>query len=222
MPRDRRAASASGSARSPAASRWARSRKRPPCSGRRSTRARTRRPFPGAPRRGSARRCRSCPRPRTCGNRRSPEPGRPASRRRDLPAEEPAAAGSPPSSCLPVPSWSLPVPCVVSPGSVAVSPAAASSGSSFAKTSTAPSMATKNTRVAAMNQPRPRPGNCGQRRGMTSADRSAKTTNAPATSASPTAFPVERPSSTARNLHGPGVTNFTASSLQKWRPSTER
>ena len=221
MPRYLRVASASGSARSPAASRSARSRKQPPCSGRRSTRARTRRPLPRAPRRGSAQLCRSCPRPRTVATaaalrQENLPPGGGISLRRSRRRL---------ASSVVVPVGSVvvsPGSVVVSPGSVAVSPAAASSGSSFAKTSTAPSVATKNTRVAAMNQPRPRPGNCGQRRGMTSADRRAKTTNAPAMSASPTAFPVERPSSTARNLHGPGVTDFTASSLQKWRPSTER
>src|SRR5262245_6171043 len=61
-------------------------------------------------------------------------------------------------------------------------------------------MATKRTSVPTMNQPRCLPGYCGQRFGMTSDESSANVTNAPATSASPTACPVERPSSTARNL----------------------
>ena len=83
---------------------------------------------------------------------------------------EPAAAGSPPSSSLPVPSWSLPVPSWFLPGQ---------SRSRRRRLPPAPpsrrprprrAWRRKNTRVAAMNQPRPRPGNCGQRRGTTSAE----------------------------------------------------
>ena len=74
-----------------------------------------------------------------------------------------AGAGGGSASSVVVPFRSPSV--VVPSGSVTVSPTAASSGSSFAKTSTAPSVATKNTRVAAMNHPRRAPGNWGQRAG---------------------------------------------------------
>src|SRR5688572_1121952 len=86
--------------------------------------------------------------------------------------------------------------------SVVVSPAATSSFGSTAKTSTAPSVATSKTSVTTTNQRRCSPGKSGQRRGIRSADTSAKTTKIPAMTPRATALAVVIPSSTARNLPG--------------------